>query len=129
MLARSSTFIVLSYFLFFLGCLTESGLCEEAHTNRLINESSPYLLKHATNPVDWHPWGEEALSLAKAVLVGDDDQTHVLPLVPVHRVAGRVPSCGGQDDLADAQLGQCPVHSVERGCRVLLAWKARVEGA
>lgn len=29
--------------------------------NRLINEKSPYLLQHAHNPVDWFPWGEEAL--------------------------------------------------------------------
>ena len=36
------------------------------HTNALINETSPYLLQHAHNPVDWHPWGEEALSRAKA---------------------------------------------------------------
>src|SRR4051812_1077124 len=28
--------------------------------NRLANETSPYLLQHAENPVDWHPWGEEA---------------------------------------------------------------------
>ena len=33
--------------------------------NRLIHETSPYLLQHAYNPVDWHPWGEEALSRAK----------------------------------------------------------------
>ncbi|MTI30830.1 thioredoxin domain-containing protein [Xanthovirga aplysinae] len=33
--------------------------------NRLIHESSPYLLQHAYNPVDWYPWGEEAISLAK----------------------------------------------------------------
>ena len=36
------------------------------HTNKLINETSPYLLQHAHNPVDWYPWGEEALSKAKA---------------------------------------------------------------
>lgn len=36
-----------------------------AFTNRLINESSPYLLQHAHNPVEWYPWGEEALALAK----------------------------------------------------------------
>ena len=36
-----------------------------AHTNRLINETSPYLLQHAHNPVDWYPWGEEALEKAK----------------------------------------------------------------
>lgn len=33
--------------------------------NRLIHEKSPYLLQHAYNPVDWHPWGEEALNKAK----------------------------------------------------------------
>lgn len=33
-------------------------------TNRLINETSPYLLQHATNPVDWYPWGEEAFGKA-----------------------------------------------------------------
>jgi|CXWL01.1.fsa_nt_gi uncharacterized protein YyaL (SSP411 family)/aryl-alcohol dehydrogenase-like predicted oxidoreductase len=33
--------------------------------NRLIHETSPYLLQHAHNPVDWHPWGDEALSLAR----------------------------------------------------------------
>mgnify|MGYP006277582279 CR=1 FL=1 len=33
--------------------------------NKLINESSPYLLQHAHNPVEWHPWGEEALEKAK----------------------------------------------------------------
>ncbi len=32
----------------------------------LANETSPYLLQHADNPVDWHPWGEEALQKAKA---------------------------------------------------------------
>ena len=34
-------------------------------TNRLINETSPYLLQHAHNPVEWYPWGEEALEKAK----------------------------------------------------------------
>ena len=34
--------------------------------NRLIDETSPYLLQHAHNPVDWYPWGEEALQRAKA---------------------------------------------------------------
>src|SRR5579885_1727107 len=36
------------------------------HTNRLIHETSPYLLEHAHNPVDWYAWGEEALARAKA---------------------------------------------------------------
>jgi hypothetical protein len=33
--------------------------------NRLADETSPYLLQHKDNPVDWHPWGEQALSLAR----------------------------------------------------------------
>ena len=36
------------------------------HTNRLAGESSPYLLQHAHNPVDWYPWGEEPLARARA---------------------------------------------------------------
>jgi uncharacterized protein YyaL (SSP411 family) len=35
------------------------------HTNRLAQESSPYLLQHSHNPVDWYPWGEEALAKAR----------------------------------------------------------------
>ncbi len=35
------------------------------YTNRLILENSPYLLQHAHNPVDWHPWGDEAFEIAK----------------------------------------------------------------
>ncbi|CAA9396796.1 MAG: Uncharacterized protein YyaL, partial [uncultured Chloroflexia bacterium] len=35
-------------------------------TNRLINETSPYLLQHAHNPVDWYPWGPEALERARS---------------------------------------------------------------
>ena len=33
-------------------------------SNHLVNETSPYLLQHADNPVDWYPWGKEALTLA-----------------------------------------------------------------
>jgi hypothetical protein len=39
---------------------------EATHTNRLIHETSPYLLQHAHNPVDWYPWGDEAFARAKA---------------------------------------------------------------
>ncbi len=39
---------------------------ETARQNRLAAETSPYLLQHAHNPVDWYPWGEEALARAKA---------------------------------------------------------------
>ena len=38
---------------------------EHKHTNRLIDETSPYLLQHAHNPVQWYPWGDEALEKAK----------------------------------------------------------------
>ncbi len=38
----------------------------ERKPNRLVNEKSPYLLQHAYNPVDWYPWGLEALDKAKA---------------------------------------------------------------
>jgi len=35
------------------------------YTNALINETSPYLLQHAHNPVQWYPWGEQAITLTK----------------------------------------------------------------
>ncbi|NWJ49787.1 MAG: thioredoxin domain-containing protein [Bacteroidetes bacterium] len=35
-------------------------------TNKLISETSPYLLQHANNPVNWHPWGDEAFAKARA---------------------------------------------------------------
>ena len=38
---------------------------QTGHTNRLAGESSPYLLLHQHNPVDWYPWGEEALERAR----------------------------------------------------------------
>lgn len=40
-------------------------MANKAFTNRLSEASSPYLLQHAQNPVDWFPWGEEALEKAK----------------------------------------------------------------
>ena len=61
--------------LFVLLAITLSSSCvqsqdkhsmEYAHTNRLVDETSPYLLQHAHNPVDWYPWGEEAFTKAKA---------------------------------------------------------------
>jgi uncharacterized protein len=39
---------------------------EPKHKNRLADETSPYLLQHAHNPVDWYPWGPEALERARA---------------------------------------------------------------
>ena len=37
----------------------------EAYSNQLIYEKSPYLLQHAHNPVNWFPWGEEPFKIAK----------------------------------------------------------------
>jgi hypothetical protein len=47
--------------------MTDAGTHQAAHpyTNHLINESSPYLLMHAHNPVGWYPWGQEAFDLAR----------------------------------------------------------------
>ncbi len=56
--------------LFCASCTADSGAemsqTTHSHTNKLINENSPYLLSHAHNPVDWFPWGEEALAKAKS---------------------------------------------------------------
>ncbi|MXY81648.1 MAG: DUF255 domain-containing protein, partial [Gemmatimonadetes bacterium] len=41
-------------------------MSDPKHTNRLAAESSPYLRQHAHNPVDWYPWGDEALAAARA---------------------------------------------------------------
>ena len=38
---------------------------KQTHSNRLIHETSPYLLQHAHNPVDWYPWGDEAFEKAR----------------------------------------------------------------
>ncbi len=45
------------------------------HANRLIHQTSPYLLQHAHNPVDWYPWGEEALQRAR-----DEDKPILLSI-------------------------------------------------
>ena len=50
--------------------------------NRLIDETSPYLLQHANNPVDWYPWGEEALERARA------DDKPILLSVDIRRATG-----------------------------------------
>jgi uncharacterized protein YyaL (SSP411 family) len=56
--------------LFFLGIHTALiSSCQkksmEEFSNHLATETSPYLLQHAHNPVDWYPWSTEALELAK----------------------------------------------------------------
>jgi uncharacterized protein YyaL (SSP411 family) len=44
---------------------THASEGDPKYTNRLIHETSPYLLQHAHNPVDWYPWSEEALQKAQ----------------------------------------------------------------
>ncbi|MBP6004613.1 MAG: thioredoxin domain-containing protein [Pyrinomonadaceae bacterium] len=44
----------------------ESSVSSQQFTNKLIAETSPYLLQHAHNPVDWYPWGDEAFERARA---------------------------------------------------------------
>ena len=62
--------IIFSFGLMF-GCNSTSKNSKDkmknaAKSNRLRNTSSPYLLQHANNPVDWYPWGKEALLKAKS---------------------------------------------------------------
>lgn len=56
----------LLYCTFFFTCHTsEEQEQSSAYTNQLIHTNSPYLLQHAHNPVNWYPWGEEALEKAR----------------------------------------------------------------
>ncbi len=49
-----------------VGLLASCAVAEDPkQTNRLAQESSPYLLQHSHNPVDWYPWGDEAFEKAK----------------------------------------------------------------
>jgi uncharacterized protein YyaL (SSP411 family) len=64
--------IILISLLIFSACSRDSSKVEGKKEgkemksgNRLIHETSPYLLQHAHNPVDWYPWGEEAFRQAK----------------------------------------------------------------
>jgi uncharacterized protein YyaL (SSP411 family) len=50
-------------------------MTEHKHTNRLIDETSPYLIQHAHNPVDWYPWGPEALKRSR-----DEDKPILLSI-------------------------------------------------
>ena len=54
--------------------------------NHLADETSPYLSQHRDNPVDWYPWGEEALTRARELEPADPAVGGVLglPLVPRH---------------------------------------------
>jgi uncharacterized protein YyaL (SSP411 family) len=52
-------------FVTLIGCSQKKNTMSHKHTNVLINESSPYLLQHAHNPVNWEPWSTAALEKAK----------------------------------------------------------------
>ena len=73
-LKRSSYSLILFYLLFFVACKDNKAQIEDhAFTNNLINETSPYLLQHAHNPVNWKPWSdlvfEEAAKEDKLVII------------------------------------------------------------
>lgn len=59
-------FALLLLFLFFVACtpINSSQNTTEMHTNALAQETSPYLLQHAHNPVNWLPWGDSAFEKA-----------------------------------------------------------------
>ena len=50
-----------------MACVTTGGIesLNSRSPNQLIEETSPYLLQHAYNPVNWYPWGSDALNKAK----------------------------------------------------------------
>jgi len=64
LMARVSLLI---FIIFFISCKSqiEKNMSEHKFTNDLIKETSPYLLQHAHNPVDWKAWNDETLELAK----------------------------------------------------------------
>ena len=72
MMLRTMKYILFFTIIFFGSCNTNiqnkekmSNDIHQKYTNKLIDESSPYLLQHAHNPVNWYPWGQEALDKAK----------------------------------------------------------------
>lgn len=65
-LVSSIYLILFSVSILFIGCKPQTSKTEDhSFTNALIDESSPYLLQHAHNPVNWVPWSEKALEEAR----------------------------------------------------------------
>ena len=65
---KLNSFFLLVTFMYLVSCGQNKKMTktiDHPFTNELINESSPYLLQHAHNPVNWYPWGQEALDKAK----------------------------------------------------------------
>ncbi|WP_108808544.1 thioredoxin domain-containing protein [Aquimarina spinulae] len=71
--SRILKFIFFIILLVIFSCKDTSSKSDHAYTNSLINETSPYLLQHAHNPVDWRPWSdstlEEAVKTNKLLIV------------------------------------------------------------
>ena len=66
---RPILLIIITILVGFLGLRSRTEAQEgEMKSNRLIREKSPYLLQHASNPVDWYPWGDEAFETAKLAM-------------------------------------------------------------
>ena len=65
MMNISSAEILISLFIFIITSCNAQEEEKMKFTNKLANETSPYLLQHANNPVNWYPWGNEALGKAK----------------------------------------------------------------
>jgi uncharacterized protein YyaL (SSP411 family) len=90
--------------------------------NRLASETSPYLLQHSENPVDWYPWGEEALRRAprggprRARL----DRLLRLPLVP--RDGARVVRGRGDAALMNERFVCIKVDREERPTSTRSTW-------
>jgi uncharacterized protein YyaL (SSP411 family) len=61
----ASIFLIASISFTAVAFSASASWADDVGRNRLANEKSPYLLKHATNPVDWYPWGEEAFERAR----------------------------------------------------------------
>jgi len=59
--------LLITFLIFFTNCKsqTDQKMPKHKFTNSLINETSPYLLQHAHNPVNWYAWNDETLELAK----------------------------------------------------------------
>ena len=60
-----NTLIIISITALIISCQGDSMHGSHPYTNRLAKSSSPYLLQHAHNPVDWYPWGDEAFEKAR----------------------------------------------------------------
>lgn len=83
----------------------------DSFPNRLITESSPYLRQHAMNPVDWYPWGPEALARAKA----EDKPIHLsVGYSACHWCHVMARECFEQPDIARLMNEQCINVKVDR---------------